>query len=337
VRSFALCGVSVCLLAWLGSVKLSAEDSDAAPLLGVGERLLILAPHPDDETLGAAGLAQRVLAQAGSVRTVMFTAGDGFVQAVQQRTGRRRPKYEDYVSYGEQRIREAQSVVNVLGAGKIQLDVLGFPDGGLLPLLFAHWDLPHPERSITTGRRTQPYREGRERYLAYSGSNLHFEILRVMREVRPTLIAFTDPLDEHPDHRAVGLFALLAANDYMHGRNGPWPRLLSYLVHWRHWPPDSGDAEVPKQLVDAPLPLPADLPSRGQSRSCLTLTDEEMTRKQAALAEYRTQMQVMPVFLSAYVRRSECFSVNTASDANNAGNQVRNQALEPRSGRVAHP
>jgi LmbE family N-acetylglucosaminyl deacetylase len=310
---------------------------DAAPLIGIGERLLLLAPHPDDETLGAAGLTQRVLAQAGTVRTLVFTAGDGFIAAVQQQTGRRRPKPRAFLSYGERRIREAHSVANVLGAGRIRLDVLGFPDGGLLPLLFEHWDLTLPERSLTTGRRTQPYREGMEPYLAYSGSNLHFEILRVLRELRPTLIAFTDPLDEHPDHRAVGLFALLATSDFMRGRAGPWPRLLSYLVHWRHWPPDSGAWEAPQPPVDRPLTLPEDLPSRGQMRVCLQLTDEEMTRKQAALSEYRTQNQVMPVYLAAFVRRSECFSLNTPSDANSAGAEIREQALAPRSGRVVHP
>jgi LmbE family N-acetylglucosaminyl deacetylase len=330
--------VLACLLAGFASHgELAAEPSNAAPLIGVGERLLVLAPHPDDETLGAAGLAQRVLAQAGSVRTVVFTAGDGFVEAVQQRTGRKRPEPEAYLDYGEQRIHEAQSVAQVLGASRIQLSVLGFPDGGLLPLLFEHWDTSRPSRSLTTRRHTTPYREAMERYLGYSGSNLRFEIMRVLRELHPTLIAFTDPLDEHPDHRAVGLFALLAVNDYMHGRVAPWPRLFAYLVHWKHWPPDSGNADVPKQLVDAPLDLPADLPSRGQQRACLTLSDEEMTRKQAALAEYRTQQLVMPVFLEAYVRRTECFSLNGAVDAASVGAEIRSQAAQPRSGRVAHP
>jgi LmbE family N-acetylglucosaminyl deacetylase len=336
-------GILACI-SWLGLFgrgpvrsESPADNADAPPLVGVGERLLVLAPHPDDETLGAAGLAQRVLAQAGTVRTLIFSAGDGFVEAVQQRTGRRRPNPEAFLSYGQLRIREALSVGQVLGAGRIRLNVLGFPDGGLLPLLFAHWDNTHPERSSTTRRHTAPYREALDRYLVYSGSNLHFEMLRVLRDFRPTLVAFTDPLDEHPDHRAVGLFALLATGDFMRGRSGPWPRLFSYLVHWRHWPPDSGDFLASQHLVDEPLPLPDDLPARQQLRSCLTLSDEEMTRKQAAMAEYRTQQLVMPVFLAAFVRRTECFSINTAVDANSAGTAIRSQSLEPRSGRVAHP
>ena len=330
-------GLAFACVVRFANASLAAQDGDAPPLVGVGERLLVLAPHPDDETLGAAGLTQRVLAQAGSVTTLIFTAGDGFIEAVQQRTGHRRPKPEAFINYGQLRIHEAQSVSNVLGAGRVRLRELGFPDGALLPLLFAHWDNTHPQRSTTTRRHTAPYREAMERYLPYSGSNLHFELLQVLRELRPTLIAFTDPLDEHPDHRAVGLFALLATSDFMRGRSGSWPRLYSYLVHWGHWPPDSGDAELPTQPVDAPLDLPADLPARQQRRGCLTLSDEEMTRKQAALAEYRTQQLVMPVFLGAFVRRTECFSINTSVDANSAEAAIRSQSLEPRSGRVAHP
>jgi LmbE family N-acetylglucosaminyl deacetylase len=335
----ALAGIALsCLLAGFATHSESAaEDDKVAPLVTVGERLLVLAPHPDDETLGAAGLAQRVLAQAGSVRTVIFTAGDGFREAVQQRTGRTQPEPGAYLNYGEQRIREAQTVMQVLGADRIRLSLLGFPDGGLLPLLFEHWNLERPNRSATTRRHTAPYREAMERFLGYSGSNLRAEIVRVMREFHPTLVAFTDPLDEHPDHRAVGLFGLLATGDYMRGRTAAWPRMLAYLVHWHRWPPDSGQPEIPPQLVDAPLELPSDLPLRAQTRTCLTLSDTEMARKQAGLAEYHTQLQIMGPFLEAFVRRTECFSLNTSADAVSVGVEIRQQAQQPRSGRVAHP
>jgi LmbE family N-acetylglucosaminyl deacetylase len=335
-RSLAVAGaVLSCVL--VGFAAHTDSAAGAAPLVGIGERLLVLAPHPDDETLGAAGLAQRVLAQGGSVRTLIITAGDGFREAVQQRTGNKQPKPEAFLSYGEQRIREAQTVMQVLGASRIRLGLLGFPDGGLLPLLFEHWNLERPTRSATTRRRSAPYREVLDRYVGYSGSNLRIEILRVMRDFHPTVVAFTDPLDEHPDHRAVGLFGLLAINDYMRGRASMWPRLLAYLVHWHRWPPDSGQLDMPQQLVDAPLELPPDLPLRAQTRACLTLSDEEMARKQASLAEYHTQLEIMGPFLEAFVRRTECFSLNTPTDAASVGAEIRQQALQPRSGRVAHP
>ena len=61
------------------------------------ERLVVVAPHPDDETLGAGGLMQRVLASGGSVRVVLVTAGDGYVEAVVHETGQPRPAPAEYV------------------------------------------------------------------------------------------------------------------------------------------------------------------------------------------------------------------------------------------------
>src|SRR6478609_2017631 len=47
-------------------------------------RLLVISPHPDDETLGAAGLIQRVRARGGAVRVVLMTSGDGFPEGVER-------------------------------------------------------------------------------------------------------------------------------------------------------------------------------------------------------------------------------------------------------------
>ncbi len=40
------------------------------------DRLLILAPHPDDETLAAAGLIQQIVALGGAVRVIIVTDGN---------------------------------------------------------------------------------------------------------------------------------------------------------------------------------------------------------------------------------------------------------------------
>src|SRR5512136_1478514 len=45
------------------------------------QRLLVLAPHCDDETLGSGGLIQSALAAGIQVRVVIATNGDGYVFA----------------------------------------------------------------------------------------------------------------------------------------------------------------------------------------------------------------------------------------------------------------
>ena len=76
------------------------------------ERLLVIAPHPDDETLGAGGLIQRVLARHGTVQVVLVTAGDGNVGGVVLETGLRQPPPANFVAYGERRVSEARDALH---------------------------------------------------------------------------------------------------------------------------------------------------------------------------------------------------------------------------------
>ncbi|HCT99680.1 MAG TPA: hypothetical protein DF614_06385, partial [Methylococcaceae bacterium] len=84
----------------------SAQSSIQSIEVKAQERLLILAPHPDDESLSSAGLAHRVLANNGSVRSVVITAGDAYVEAIEKETGRANLKPTDFLKYGEQRLEE---------------------------------------------------------------------------------------------------------------------------------------------------------------------------------------------------------------------------------------
>ncbi len=283
----------------------------AAPLeIGAGERLLVIAPHPDDETLGAGGLVQRVLARGGSARVVILTAGDGYPDAVARETGNREPRPADFVAYGRRRMGEARAAVRELGGGRVHLQFLGFPDGGLAPLLHAHWRRSHPERSATTGASDPPYPEVVEPNVAYDGDDLLREIAEILRDTAPTVIALPDPADAHPDHSATGLFALLAleAQSRAPASHGPpLPRIFLYLVHWRAWP--EGFTSPTPPGPDTPLELPEGLPEPGLPRVALLLSDFERGAKAAALARHGSQQEIMGSFLRAFVRRTEPFRV----------------------------
>jgi LmbE family N-acetylglucosaminyl deacetylase len=301
-----------------------------------GERLLVVAPHPDDETLGAGGLIQRVLARGGTVRVVLVTAGDGYVEAVIHETGRPRPRPADYIAYGERRLREARLALRALGGDGIHAEhLLGFPDGGLESLLTAHWRRTHPERSPTTGATESPYAdaEHRDRDWRYDGDDLRAGLVRCLRELRPTLVALPDPLDRHPDHRATGLFTLLAVDDWTGERTvrrAAMPRLLAYLVHWPNWPP-GWDATAPlADAPNAPLELPPALPERGLARTLLTLTDAEVATKARALSEYETQQEETGSLLGAFVRRTEPFTIFTAAEGRHVGQMIERRTTDDR-------
>jgi LmbE family N-acetylglucosaminyl deacetylase len=297
--------VTMCLVlpAW-------GAPSDQRPLeLANRERLLVVAPHPDDETLAAGGLVQRVRTRGGTTRVVILTAGDGYVEAVMHETGKLRPRPVEYLRYGERRMREARAALRQLAPDGVRLQFLGFPDGGLHALLHAHWWRSWPEYSPTTRAAKPPYSDVLEPDCPYDGDDLRRELENILRDVKPTIIVFPDLHDRHPDHRATGLFTMLAVADWL-GPTGKVgiirPRLLTYLIHWPDWPA-GWQTPVPQgEAAQQPLELPAALAQEGAIR-VLTLTDHELATKRVALQRYTTQQQEMPALLAAFVRRTEPF------------------------------
>ncbi|HWN43341.1 MAG TPA: PIG-L family deacetylase [Thermoanaerobaculia bacterium] len=82
------------------------------------ERVLIVAPHYDDEVLGCGGLAAQLAASGTVVRVLFLTDGSGGAEEI-----------EDRNAYRERRRQEAEQAVNALGAEGC--DSLGIPDGAL--------------------------------------------------------------------------------------------------------------------------------------------------------------------------------------------------------------
>lgn len=315
----------------------SAKDEANTSLeIRKGERLLVIAPHPDDETLGAGGLIQAVLARRGSVRVVTVTAGDGYVEAVEMVTGQLHPRPAEFIAYGEERVQELRAAVHTLSNGRARVEDLGFPDGGLSALLTEYWSRTHPERSATTGESKVYLPRAPDRGAAYDGAELKQLLLTIIRETDPTLAAIPDPLDRHPDHSATGLFAILALDEWVRetGRlaenESPSgeipPRVLAYLVHWPHWPPgwEHGSA-VPFNPHAEALRLPQDLPERGYRRVTLPLTRDEVDRKALALRKYATQRLVMGPFLASFERRTEPFSELSSHDLETVDSSVEQE------------
>ena len=68
-----------------------ARTPSSAPagelVVPVAERMLLVAPHPDDESLSAAGLSQRVLSRIGTVHTLVLTGGEAMLSTLSRRAG----------------------------------------------------------------------------------------------------------------------------------------------------------------------------------------------------------------------------------------------------------
>lgn len=160
--------------------------------------------------------------------------------------------------------------------------------------------------------------------MAQDGQDLRNELLAILQETKPTIIVFPDVMENHSDHAGLGMFALLAIHDWLEFTTPQpaQPRLLAYLIHWQHGWPKGSDWGIAQDWSDQPMTLPADLPLRGHSRTCSKLSPQQIQLKRQALAAYHTQQRIMPDFLAAFVRNSECFTELKANDSNRIENVV---------------
>jgi LmbE family N-acetylglucosaminyl deacetylase len=99
------------------------------------DRLLIIAPHPDDESLAAGGLIQRALKAGAAVRVVFLTSGDNNPWPQRFVERRLRIGANDRVRWAERRRREAIAALAVLGVDDGSIRFLGLPDQGITRLL----------------------------------------------------------------------------------------------------------------------------------------------------------------------------------------------------------
>lgn len=270
------------------------DSSGGLPPLDANTSLLVVSPHPDDETLCCAGAMQRVLAAGGRVSVVWITSGDGSVLSmlmVEKSLLAPRQKVRDLAA---KRMQEARAATALLGVQGSQQLFLGYPDGGLLRLLTENRSTAYHAKF--TGETHVPYAEALFPGHPYTGESLEHDFAAVLDRIRPTLVLAPSPEDTHPDHRAGGLLAIRALS-----RRGELAKAHFWIVHGGEgWPSPRG--YVPGIPLNTPPAAMRFAPLQ------LVLSDAEEAGKLRAVEAYRTQLQVMSPFLLTFVRTSELYS-----------------------------
>ena len=173
------------------SVKPMALDSRS--------RVMMMAPHPDDESLATGVLLQQAVAAGAKVRMVYATDGDD--NPWPQRLIERRWKIDDShrQRWGRRRRREAIAALRELGLAATDARFLGLPDQGLTRILLTEF-------------------EGTVRRIA-----------RMIRDWSPTHLLLPSLAETHPDHSALALLVrcALRARDLRRSAIIEW----TYLVH----------------------------------------------------------------------------------------------------------
>lgn len=272
------------------------------PEPGPSSRILVISPHPDDETLGCGGLLQRCTAARGVAHVVFMTDGDGFRVGVERQFRTIRATPADFRRFAAMRREEAHRACSLLGVSRRSISFMGFPDGGLDRLLTTNWSDSTPLRSRDTG--LDACAPGSERAGApYSGESLLAALTEQLERFRPNMVLVTHPADDHKDHSATAAFTSLALARLRY-RGVEWAKhasLYSYLIHRGDWPRPQG------MSTHTLLRPPAEMLGLEGDWLSLPLTRAQIARKSDALSQYETQMAVMRRFLISFVRASEVF------------------------------
>ena len=257
------------------------------------DRILIVAPHIDDESIGAGGYAIDALANGADVYVLFLTAGDcnRFSARLLYRT--LGPTASDYLGVGNVRISEARKAMHLLGIPRDHYFVLGYPDGGLRTMV----DNPGAiVRSKATRENSVPYPDAVSPRAEYSYANLMNDIKKVVAIVRPTMVIAPVPFDLHPDHGAAAELTD-AALDELQLR----PSRLGYLVHTTRSRIHTAFVKTPGRAI-----LP---PARMQSFSWATygLSTAVQKTKAEVLMTYKSQRPYVFLLRNAFVRKNELF------------------------------
>ncbi len=233
----------------LGESSPSLRDFNAPELtFNPDDRILILAPHPDDESIGTGGVIQQAVAQNLPVHVVFLTNGDANEWSFTLFARRPELLPHQVQAMGEVRRNEAVAATGVLGLKPDQLTFLGYPDFGTLRIWNAHWRDEPPARSLFTRVTQVPYKDAYHLGAAYKGENILADLEALIRDFKPTKIFVSHPADYNPDHEALYLFTRVALWDL--GLNA---EVYPYLVHTPGWPIPRGPAP------SLPLAPPTDL------------------------------------------------------------------------------
>lgn len=243
------------------------------------DKVLIIAPHPDDETIGCAGVIRYCVENNISVKVVVLT--DGYLSASP-----------------EERHDESVNAMNTLGLPPDDIIFLGYADGTLPKLLTKNWKYNNPyDINGTTTNRNYPY--SYQQNASYSGESLYYNLMEIINKYQPTVVFYPDSEDEQIDHWASNAFIeyVLAKINYKGSK-------YTYIVH------DAPDWPSPRTYApEASLTPPVELTDINYKWVAFPLDEYQERLKEAALDNYTSQISP-DSYIKSFIRQNELFATD---------------------------
>ncbi len=272
-----------------------------APDVKSSDRILIFAPHPDDESLGTGGLIARAVEKNATVKVVMVTDGSRSHTHTIFNQFRASTNLTENVSLPELRHNETLKALKNLGLNESNIIFLGYPDGGLRAILNDHWDYSNPYTSDNDYNKYDhvPYSFVYEKNATYSGANVAQNMESIINDFKPTSIFYPDDGDDHPDHWAVSFFAQYAIMETNYSG-----AQYTYLVHkGYHWP------KPEYYLPNEKLHPPRELLDLDANWTYFSINESEENKKRDAVNSHKSQIHLTRDYLQSFVRVNDLLAI----------------------------
>lgn len=292
--------VIVFLIALLPGPCLYAGVITVLPPFDKNDRVLILAPHPDDESIATGGVIQTALEAGSQVKVVLLTNGENNELSFIAMKKRFVLAPREIVKMGEMRHQECVAAMMSLGLNQSDVVALGYPDYGTMEIFQKYWGkVKAPFRAMLSRKRQVPYENARSFGKPYVGESILGDLEAILLDYKPTKIFVSHPVDVNRDHRAAYLFLKVALWDLED--KIARPDVFPYLVHALGWPAPRG--YFPEKV----LYVPNDLVKSDIIWNTFTLDNAKIEKKRAAIKSHVSQNRGIPKYLVSFARRNELF------------------------------
>lgn len=264
------------------------------------DKILIVAPHIDDDIISSGGLIQKAILTGANVRIVYVTNGDNNLNVVIEEDKRLRINALDFISLGEQRMQEGRNAEKALGLEEKNLYFLGYPDKGLTQLLSNYYNINKKFPAHGTKFTFNPYNGTYRKNQDYNGENLYNDLFSILEEFKPNILIVPHMSDIHPDHKSTFRFI----EKYLLEKQVKNISVWMYLVHYKNYP---ADKSISSNKLLYP---PSKLFHQGNWYS-LGLEQNEIQKKYKAMEANKSQLlKVSFLDIRRFVRRNELFEIH---------------------------
>ena len=137
MRYYFTCLFLFCLI--FSILPCFAQDVKPMQEFTSNDRILILAPHPDDEVMAAGGVIQKALKAKAKIKILFLTNGDHNEPAFIVYEKRLTIRKGEFIHMGQVRRKESLEALKILGLTEKDCVFLGYPDFGTMEILLKYW------------------------------------------------------------------------------------------------------------------------------------------------------------------------------------------------------